>query len=193
MEGSLKLKNAGSMGYDGTQIAPLWAYSELGVQGDSVIFFIGEMKVPRDSLIDIEDFRSQKVDYPISSEKAIHFIIEHFDSPSLRLAYHRQRIIVNIAKERIINASGIHVKRTGSDLYVNEKKLSVSVATASASSSKIHLGINVTSRGVPKGVKAIGLEELKIKDVTGLAKAIANGYAGEIKGIEKDISKSRVF
>ncbi len=33
----IKIKDAGKIDYDGSQIAPLWAFRELGVQGDSVV------------------------------------------------------------------------------------------------------------------------------------------------------------
>jgi hypothetical protein len=73
------------------------------------------------------------------------------------------------------------VKRKASDLFVGERKLSVSVATASASSSKVHLGLNITSKGVPDGVKAIGLAELGINDALTLAKTIATTYVQKSK------------
>jgi hypothetical protein len=180
----IKTFDAGALVYDGTQIRPLWALEELGIQGDSIIFFTGEMKVHRNEMMDLLDLREHKESYPISSRSALHFIVEHFDDPSLRLAFHRQRILLNTAKNQIIDASGTHVKGHASDLYVGDRKLSVSVATASASSSKIHLGLNVTSEGVPVGVKAVGLQEIGIKDVTGLAGDVAKAYALEIAEIE---------
>jgi hypothetical protein len=189
----VKIKDGGRIDYDGTQIKPLWAFRELDVQGDSIVYFIGEMKVPRTELIDVKDLLENEAEIPISSERTIHFIVEHFDDPSLRLAYHRQRILINIAKERIIDDCETHVKRNASDLFVGERKLSVSVATSSASSSKVHLGLNITSEGVPEGVKAIGLTELGINDFSALAKAIAKNYVLEIEEIEEDLSKTRVF
>ncbi len=189
----ISVEDAGTLVYDGSQIRPLWAFSELGVQGDSVVFFRGGMKVPREALLDIEDLReSQKIN-PLTAEDAIHFIVEHFDDPSLRLAYHRQRILINVAKERIIDTSGVHVKRMASDLYVDDKKLSVSVATASASSSKIHLGVNIKSSGVPEGVKATGLKDLGVTDISLLAKDIADSYIEDIAQIEEDLTKTKVF
>ncbi|RMF91430.1 MAG: DUF366 family protein [Methanobacteriota archaeon] len=194
MESSrIQIVDGGRLDYDGSQIKPLWAFRELGVQGDSIVHFTGAMKVGRDELVDIKDLREGKEDFPISSEEALHFIVEHFDDPSLRLAYHRQRILVNVAKERIIDAGGVHVKRRASDLYVGGRKLSVSVATASASSSKIHLGLNITSKGVPEGVRATGLEEIGVKDTESLAKGISEAYVSEIAEIEEDITKTRVF
>jgi hypothetical protein len=189
----IKLFDAGKIDYDGSQITPLWAFRELGVQGDSVVYFRGGMKVSRNALVDVEDLRDSEVEIPISADEALHFIVEHFDHPSLRLAYHRQRILVNVTKEIIISAAKTNIKRDASDLYVNGKKLSVSVATASASSAKIHLGLNITTKGVPKGVDTIGLDELGITDISALAENIAKSYAEEIAEIEDDITKTRVF
>ncbi len=193
MGGRVQVVDAGEGNYDGSQIMPLWAFRMHGVQGDSIVYFIGAMKVPRESLIDLEDKKNCKGRFPISSEKAVHFIVEHFDDPGLRLAYHRQRILVNLAKDRIIDATGVHIKRRESDLFFEDRKLSVSVATASASSSKIHLGLNITTQGVPRGVDAAGLLEIGVKDVSGLALGIAKFYSDEVLEIEVDLSKSRVF
>ena len=90
-------------------------------------------------------------------------------------------------------AAKTHVERDASDLYFKGRKLSVSVATASASSAKIHLGLNITAEGVPEGVEAVGLSELGIKDVSALATSIAKSYAREIAEIEDDLTKTRVF
>jgi hypothetical protein len=189
----VKIVDAGRRDYDGSQIEPLWAFRELGVQGDSIAFFIGGMKVARESLVDLGDLREQKGNYPISSDKALHFIVEHFDDPSLRLAYHRQRILIYVSIEKLNKATARKITRDASDIYLDARKLSVSVATASSSSSKIHLGLNISSKGVPKGVDAIGLDELGVTDISALAEDIAKSYAEEIAEIEDDLSKTRVF
>ena len=185
--------DAGSLDYDGSQIKPLWAFQTLGVQGDSIVYFTGKMSVSRDALVDLEDLREATVSVPISSELVLHFIVEHFDDPSLRLAYHRQRILVAAAKKEVTKAAKTHVERDASDLYFKGRKLSVSVATASASSAKIHLGLNITAEGVPEGVEAVGLSELGVKDASALATSIAKSYAREIAEIEDDLTKTRVF
>jgi hypothetical protein len=189
----IKIVDAGSLDYNGSQIEPLWTFRELGVQGDSIAYFTGGMKVVRKALVDLGDLREQKGNYPISSDEALHFIVEHFDDPSLRLAYHRQRILISVSIERLNGATDRRIARDASDIYLDGKKLSVSVATASASSSKIHLGLNITSTGVPKDVEAIGLDELGITDISALAEEIAKSYAEEIAEIEEDITKTRVF
>ncbi len=191
--GRIKTFNAGSLDYDGSQIAALWAFRELGVQGDSIIYFTGGMKVSRDALVDVADLRDSEEDFPISSDEALHFIVEHFDDPGLRLAYHRQRILIGVCIERLNKATDKNFTRDASDIYVDGRKLSVSVASASASSSKIHLGLNITSDGVPKGVDAIGFDELGIADISALAESVAKSYVEEIAEIEDDITKTKVF
>ncbi|MFQ6135830.1 MAG: DUF366 family protein [Candidatus Hydrothermarchaeales archaeon] len=178
--------------YTGDQIKPLWAFRELGVQGDSIVIFRGAIKVHRDELIDIKDFRREgDEEFPITSDDAINLVIEHFDQGDLRLTYHRQRLLINMAKEKIGEFG--EITRKGSGLYHEDKKLSVSIATASVSSGKIHLGMNISNKGVPDYVNAVGLSDLGVLDPIKLAKEIAVGYAEELSDIEDDITKSRVF
>lgn len=178
--------------YTGKEIKPLWTFKELGIQGDSITIFRGEMKVNRDELIDIKDLiREKDQEYPITSKDSLNLIIEHFDDASLRITYHRQRILIHIAKEKIERYG--EITRKGSDLYHDNRKLTVSIATASVSSGKIHLGINITDKGVPDYVNAAGLNSLGVQDPIALACEIAEEYAEEIKNIEDDITKTRVF
>lgn len=178
--------------YTGDQIKPLWAFRELGIQGDSIVIFRGAMKVRRDELIDIKDFiRERDEEFPITSDDSLNLVIEHFDDGDLRLTYHRQRLLIDMAKEKMERFGKI--TRKGSDLYYDDKKLSVSIATASVSSGKIHMGINITYKGVPDYVNATGLLELGVPDPFKLGEEIAIGYAEELKNIEDDITKSRVF
>ncbi len=178
--------------YTGDQIRPLWAFRELEIQGDSIVIFRGAMKVGRDELIDIKDLlREKDKEFPITSDDSLNLIIEHFDQPSLRLTYHRQRLLINQAKENIERFG--RITRKGSDLYHEEKKLSVSIATASVSSGKIHLGINITEKGAPANVRVAGLQSLGVSDPLKLAEEIAVGYAEELKNIEDDITKTKVF
>ncbi|MFQ5975379.1 MAG: DUF366 family protein [Candidatus Hydrothermarchaeales archaeon] len=183
---------ADRLDYTGHQIKPLWAFKELGIQGDSVVIFRGAMKVRRDELIDVKDYlREKDKEFPITSDDSLNFVIEHFDASDLRLTYHRQRLLIDMAKEKIERFGKI--ERKGSDLYHDGRKLTVSIATASVSSGKIHMGINITDKGVPDNVNAVGLNDLGVNDPIKLAEEIAIGYAEELKNIEDDITKSRVF
>ena len=89
--------------------------------------------------------------------------MEHFDAVDLKTIYLRQRLLVFIAKE-VIESYNVKLKRDGDDLYFEDKKLSVCIACKGVTSTKIHLGINVKSKGV-EHVKIIGLEDLGIKNV----------------------------
>lgn len=182
--------------YTGEQIAPLWAFENFNIKGDSIIIFIGGMKVKREKLIDIEDriqAEKDKEEFPISAENALHFIAEHFDSADLRLAYHRQRILICAAREKIEELSGKKIERKHGDLYFNGKKLSVSIASVGLSSHKIHLALNAISAGFPKSVEACSLTELGItgNEIKKLGIEIAQSYADELKKIELDIAKTK--
>jgi len=147
--------------YDGSQIEQSWAFKSFGIKGSSIITWIGSMNIFPENLKDFED-----IGLEIKSNKMIHFIIEHFDQQpaNLRLAYMRQRLFVMILREKLAK-KGVEAIRNGDDIYIDSngfKKLTVSIATVSPSSMKIHLGINVTSVGTPDDVDTIGLFELGV-------------------------------
>lgn len=177
--------------YDGSQIEPVWALSELSIKGSSIITWIGPMDV-RD-IVDYED-----LDLEIKAGEALHFIVEHFDEQpsSLRLAYHRQRILVMLLKEEL-SMEGFDTRRDGDDLYIGSSKLTVSIATASISSMKIHLGVNLHREGTPDDVETVGLldekPELGMDGVVRIAENVAMAYIHELDSIEEDICKTRVF
>ncbi|MDY9923806.1 DUF366 family protein [Methanobacterium sp.] len=179
--------------YDGSQIKPMWAFQELGIKGSSIVTWIGPMNIHSDELIDYED-----VGLEIKSAEMVHFIIEHFDvqPADMRLCYHRQRILVMIVKD-ILEEMGIKTLRKGDDLYVARGKLSVSIASCSVSSMKIHFAMNLTCQGTPLDVKTTGLTEctpsLAREDIPEMAEKISKIYVREINDIEQDISKTRVF
>jgi len=179
--------------YDGSQIKPMWAFQELGVKGSSIVTWIGPMDIEAEELIDYED-----VGLEITSAEMVHFIIEHFDvqPADMRLCYHRQRILVMIVKD-LLGEMGIKCLRKGDDLYVGSGKLSVSIASCSISSMKIHFALNLTSKGTPADVETTGLTEctpgVVREDIPTLAEKICAMYIGEISDIEQDIAKTRVF
>ncbi len=181
---------AEEMEYNGEQIKPNWAYEALGVKGDSIVIFVGRMNVKH--VVDIEDkIKGEK----IVGDRVLHFVAEHFDvqPPSLLLAYTRQRLFVTIFKDVLERRVDVYIERRGDDLYLNDKKLSVSIATVSAVSMKFHFGINIKSSGIPDF--ATSLEEANISEEEALeiAKEAADTYAKEIKKIWDDVKKTRTF
>jgi hypothetical protein len=151
------------------------------------------MEIKPEELIDYED-----VGLEIKSDEMAHFIIEHFDiqPADIKTCYHRQRLFVMIVKD-ILAELGIQTSRNGDDLYFEGKKLSVSIATCSNSSMKVHFGMNVRDEGTPDDVETIGLLECKNdmdnKQISTIIDKICETYINEIESIEEDIAKTKVF
>ena len=173
--------------YDGSQIAPLWAYS-MGIKGDSFVIFHGPMDVTPDNMKDFEDEKAGKT---IRGDDLIHIIVERFDSPaSMRLAYYMQRLLIVCIRD-VLGEHGVRTSRNGDDLYVDDRKLTVSIASAGVTSEKIHCGINITTQGTPPDIMTAALLDLGIKDWKALAKEIAENFIREIEDIEGDIVKTK--
>ena len=73
---------------------------------------------------------------------------------------------------------------------IDNKKLSVSIATKSITSVLIHTGLNIISEGAP--VSASGLtSELGITDIKGFAEKVMQKYSEELNDIKLAVSKVR--
>ena len=195
----LRLKE--STCYNGSQIEPMWAFRTFKIKESSIVSWMGPMDIGKDHLVDFED-----VGLEIKGDKMIHFIIEHFDvqPADIRLCYHRQRIFVMIIKD-MLNNLGIKTYRHGDDLYYKKPctngklngKLSVSIATCSVSSMKIHFALNLVESGTPENVETAGILEpytgIGISDVRNFIDDTCENYIDEILSIKMDITKTRVF
>ncbi len=171
--------------YIGSQLAPHWIYKNFKLQGDSIVAFCGECKVDLSEMVDIEDVINNE---PIYSKYMLSFITEQF-GVELSEGVFRQRLLICIIKE-LLEARGIFVKRCGDDLIINDKKLSVSIATKSPTSILIHTGLNIDSKGAP--VKASGLtSELGITDIKEFALEVMKRYAEELDDIMLATTKVR--
>ena len=159
--------------YDGTQIHSLWAYRAFGVQGDSIVAFQGGCSIPFDNMVDLEDVRSKS---RIASPLMLHFIVEHFDL-DLEKAVLRQLLLSTIVRDEL----GPQVRREGDDLFLGPGKLSISIATRTPVSSKIHFGINI-ERALDVGVETRALKDLNV-DPAALAKRVLDRYVSEMEGI----------
>ena len=183
--------------YDGSQINPSWAFQEFGIYGSSIITWIGPVNITPDNLKDFAD-----VGLEIKSNYMVNFICEFFDQQpaNMRVAYLRQRILVMIFRE-ILTEYGIRTEREGDDIFVDGGKLSISIASISLSSSKIHFALNLEDKGTPDDVKTIGLYDIKINnqqvfDENNLLELITktvNRFIDELETIENDISKTKVL
>lgn len=143
--------------YTGEQLASHWIYRKTGQPGDAIAAFAGGCHVDLSHMVDLADVRDQK---QIFSHRMLHFIVEHFDQRDLEKAVLRQRLLVCLLQALLEERLGKKIARKGDDLFLDGKKLSVSIATVSAVSSLIHLGINIISKDTP--LPTLGLEDLKI-------------------------------
>lgn len=165
--------------YTGEELAPHWIYKKFHLQGDAIVAFCGECEVKLTEMVDIEDVINNE---PIYSKNMLSFIVEHFNIGLIE-GVTRQRLLICIIKEVLesINHSQFTIHRNGDDLFINGKKLSVSIATKSLTSVLIHIGINIDPTGAP--VDAIGLNALNISNVEEFAKNIMVKYSQEIDDI----------
>lgn len=171
--------------YEGFQLAPHWIYKNFKIQGDAIVAFIGECEVKLTEMVDIEDVINNE---PIYSKSMLSFISEQFNAGLVEGVF-RQRLLICIIKEAL-EQRGIKLTRNGDDLYWNDKKLTVSIATKSATSVLIHTGINIDSEGAP--VRACGLtNDLGITDVENLALEIMKKYSEELDDIVLASTKVR--
>ena len=163
--------------YEGWQLSPHWIYKNFKIQGDATVAFKGECEVKLDEMVDIEDVINNE---PIYSKSMLSFISEQFNIGLVEGVF-RQRLLICIIKEAL-ERRGISIRRSGDDLFFNNKKPTDSIATKSVNSILIHTGINIDSNGAP--VKACGLEnDLGISDIDAFANEILEKYSEEIDDI----------
>ena len=171
--------------YEGWQLSPHWIYKNFKIQGDAIVAFIGECEVKLTEMVDIEDVINNE---PIYSKSMLSFISEQFNIGLVEGVF-RQRLLICIIKEAL-EKRGFIVTRNGDDLFFENKKLTVSIATKSTTSILIHTGINIDSTNAP--VNASGLtSELGINDIANFAEEIMNKYSEEIDDIIMASTKVR--
>ena len=183
--------------YDGSQINPSWAFKEFGIYGSSIVTWIGPVNITPNNLKDFAD-----VGLEIKSNYMVNFICEFFDQQptNMRVAYLRQRLLVMIFRE-ILTEYGISTKREGDDIFVENRKLSISIASVSLSSAKIHFALNLEDKGTPDDVETIGLFDIKVNgervfnndNLLNLINETVSRFIDELETIENDISKTKVL
>lgn len=147
--------------YDGSQLHSLFAYLEHGLLGPSIISWQGACDIPFTHMVDGEDLLAKAV---IESDEMLHFIIEVFDR-DLFSGVALQRMFAAITrdylqKNAVAVLQGQSLLREGDDIYLNDRKLSISIATKSPVSVMIHFAMNITNEGTP--VKTLSLSDLKL-------------------------------
>lgn len=162
--------------YTGKELSPHWIYKNFHVCSDAIVAFIGEVEVNLGEMVDIEDVINNE---PIYSKKMLNFIIERFEAPLSEMVW-CQRLFVSIIKEAL-EKRGVRLIRDGDDLFYNNKKLSVSIATKSITSSLIHTAINIVPDGAP--IEVSSLSEMGIDNIKALAQDIMDAFCAECESI----------
>lgn len=156
---------------------PHWAFKNFGLLGDSIISFTGKIDVKREELIDLFELKRKSM---IPDCILLNFVVEHFGD-DLGKAILRQRILLSIAEEKLVHRVGNHqINRLGDDLFVQERKLSITAVTVNPVSAKIHLGICVNP---PDKGKFIGLKKLGV-DVNELSEVIVAQYRADMHDLK---------
>jgi hypothetical protein len=185
------------LNYDGTQLRSLFGYIDHGVLGDSIVAFEGACDISFEHMVDGEDFLAGSA---IHGGSMLHFIIEEFGA-SLELAVTRQRLFASIAFEALSKLlresknsevlSDIlesEFFRLGDDIYLGDRKLSISIATRSPVSSLIHFAMNITNENTP--VKTVSLSDFDLKPRL-VSDIIAQRFLDEIRTIKEACCKVR--
>jgi uncharacterized protein len=147
--------------YTGVELRPHFLLERLGQRGSGIGAFVGPCRVSTEHLVDWED---RLAGDRIEAARMVHFLGEFF-GVGLREGVLFQRVFTALAAETLLErltAAGRaeEIRRSGDDLFVRDRKLSVSIVTASPVSVLFHCGINVDPSGAP--VPAIGLAELGV-------------------------------
>jgi hypothetical protein len=167
--------------YNGEQLKSLFGYLEFGVEGDSVVAWTGPCNIPFEHMVDGEDLRQKA---QICGAQMVHFIIEKFGI-SLYGAVAIQRLFATIAADVVhelatAKAVAAQLRREGDDLYVGDRKLSISIAAPSFNSCLVHFAVNAINEGTP--VSTISLAEFGIAPVA-FGKLLMDRFAAEEKSI----------
>lgn len=145
--------------YNGTQMRPLKNYLAHGILGNSCVAWVGPCEVNTDEMIDGEDLRAKE---SICGSKMLHFVFEVFDQ-NLFSGVCLQRLFADHIRSGILQltAGQCGLDRQGDDLFWNQKKLSISIATKTINSVLIHFAVNVSNAGTP--VPTCALEDFGIQ------------------------------
>lgn len=166
--------------YDGTQLRSLYAYLEHNTLGNSVVAFRGACNVSFDHMVDGEDLLQRA---EIRGSDMLHFIFEIFDE-KLITGVLVQRLFASMVQNKILsNSKGkFSLMRKGDDLYLEDRKLSISIATHSPQSILVHFAMNISNEGTP--VKTCALSDLNI-ETTEFAKELLKDFSEEYKNMQE--------
>jgi hypothetical protein len=171
--------------YSGLELRPHYILAKWKIEDSVLVAYRGPCEVKTDHMVDWEDRLANDF---IRAKEMIHFMGEFF-GPTLKEGIWIQRLLVSGVESELLRM-GISVNRDGDDLFINGKKLCVSIVTASPVSILLHLGINVDSEGAP--VHAIGLKHyLSEEKIESLIQTTLNRFEVEFKSVHRASVKVR--
>lgn len=175
--------------YDGSQLRPLFAYLESEILGDSIVSWVGPCDIELDKIIDGEDLL---VGSQICGDKMLHFIVEKFDI-ELFSAVALQRLMAELVCQVVRDQSqdkavADKIVRRGDDLYFQNKKLNISIASKSPTSCMIHFAVNITNSGTP--VPTLSLEDLQLDEQSFACEVMAR-FCKEVEDMIRATQKVR--
>ncbi len=170
--------------YWGPELRPHFILSQFRVEGSALAAFLGPCDVKTDHLVDWED---RLVNDTIRSARMVHFLGEFFGI-TLREGVWLQRLLIAQIFEDLTMQGVQGLRRDGDDLFIADRKLSVSIVTASAVSVLLHAGINVDASGAP--VPAVGLEEFEL-DPIAFAQRTLERFSTEWESVFRATTKVR--
>lgn len=151
--------------YTGPQLNSLFAYRTCRAGEDSIVSWHGPADVST-HMVDEEDVLEKDI---IKSLDMMHFVITMTCNDLEKMVAY-QRLFISIIHSHLKNCKVKNVTREGDDLFIDERKLSVSISTLSANGKGlIHIGLNIEP-GPKCPVAAAGFA----KDVWGISPAAAS-------------------
>lgn len=164
--------------YDGTQLRSHFIYETWDIMGEACVAFIGPCEVSLNHMVDLEDVKKKA---PIAADQMLHVLLEHFQW-DLSTGILWQHLMVALLRECLQDHGVEGLKRKGNDLFREQKKFNVSVATASPLSTLIHLGVNISNEGTP--VPTAALSDFGL-DAENFAQIYLNRLEAEYRGFQR--------
>jgi len=173
--------------YDGKQLRSLFAYLKFQILGDSVVSWVGPCHIDFQNMVDGED---QLARSEIRGDRMVHFILEKFDT-QLFSGVCLQRLMASLAIDLLREISPCQketqeLRRDGDDIFFREKKLSISVASQSPTSTVLHFAVNVINDGTP--VATTCLNDFKVEPAD-FARRLCAKVQNEVESIVQATQK----
>jgi hypothetical protein len=167
-----------SFPYDGRQLKSLFAYMNYQLMGDSIVSWRGACDIPKEHMVDGEDLLANA---EIRGADMVHFIIEKFEANLLSGVF-MQRILASIVIDQLRSLSEeseltSNLRREGDDVFVDDRKFSISIATQSPTSTLVHFAVNVNNDNTP--VSTISLEDFRV-DPQSFALSVMEAFCNEV-------------